>query len=55
MLKKQKDGYYEIFHEQHLCKLFYSILILDIIVYRISKIVKSNPFRIGCFSTQDEM
>lgn len=30
MLKKQQDGYYEIYHEQHLCKTIQFICILVI-------------------------
>jgi hypothetical protein len=52
MMKKQNDGYYEIFHEQNLCKLISFIIIF---CYRMSKIVRSNPFTTGCFSIQDEM
>jgi hypothetical protein len=40
MMTKQQDGYYEIFHEEHLCKL---VLIVYFIFYRLSEIVKSNP------------
>jgi hypothetical protein len=48
MMKKQNDGYYEIFHEQNLCKLIYICIFLLFIIlffYRIT----------GCFSTQDEI